>query len=110
MDVVNHLISLGALDPEPPRDSNAKKREAEKRRRAMIKNAKELGEAPPIFQKGRPRKYFTPEETRVAQNEYNRKYKRKVKELTRRGVQALVNQGRSNDSNSGLVANESQPG
>ncbi len=111
MEVVKHLISLGALEEPPPKvRDNTKAIEAQRRRKALRKTAKELGQDPPVFQRGRPKKYFTEEERRRSYHVHGQTYERKVKELIHQGVKNLVSQGRSNDSNSDLIANESPPG
>ena len=98
MEVVNQLISLGVLTPAPPKvPDNTKAYEAARRRKDLKQNAKELGEAPPIFQRGRPRKYFTVEDKRAANSMYKQRSKEKVKELMRQAVENLT--ARSVDPN-----------
>ncbi len=109
MEVVKNLISLGALEqPLPKMQDNTKALEAQKRRRDLRKTAKELGEEPPKFKLGRPKKYFTEEERRRSYHVHTRTYERKVKELISQGIKNLV-QLRSNDSNSDATTNKSQP-
>ena len=110
MEVVKHLISLGALEEPPPKmRDNTKAIEAQRRRSALRKIAKELGQDPPEFRRGRPKKYSTEEERRLSYHVHKQTYEKKVKELIHQGFENLVKL-RSNDSNSGLIANESPPG
>ena len=109
MEVVKHLISLGALEEPPPKvRDNTKAIEAQRRRRDLRKTAKELGQEPPKLKRGRPKKYFTEEEIRRSYHVHNQTYERKVKELIRQGVENLVNQGRSTDLNNDPTTNKSQ--
>ena len=110
MEVVKHLISLGALEEPPPKvRDNTKAIEAKRRRSALRKIAKELGQDPPEFRRGRPKTHFTEEERRLSYHVHNQTYKRKVKELIHQGFENLVNQGRSTDSNNDPTTNKSQP-
>jgi len=110
MEVVKRLISLGALEEPPPKvRDNTKAIEAQRRRSALRKIAKELGQDPPEFRRGRPKTHFTEEERRLSYHVHKQTYKRKVKELIHQGLGNLVNQGRSTDSNNDPTTNKSQP-
>ena len=109
MEVVKHLISLGALEEPPPKvRDNTKAIEAQRRRSALRKIAKELGQDPPDFRRGRPKKYSTEEERRLAYHVHKQTYEKKVKELIHQGFENLVKL-RSTDSNNDPTTNKSQP-
>ena len=109
MEVVKHLISLGALEQPPPKvRDNTKAIEAQRRRSALRKIAKESGQDPPEFRRGRPKKYSTEEERRLAYHVHKQTYEKKVKELIHQGFENLVKL-RSTDSNNDPTTNKSQP-
>ena len=100
--LVEILVSVGALEPLGPSDQERQDRqerrlEAAKQRcmrvQAIKRTAKNNGEDPPQFIRGRPKKYHTSEERKLAQRGHNNNSKRRAKEMTnlvRQGLEQLV--------------------
>ena len=100
--LVEILVSVGALEPLGPSDQEIqdiqeRRLKAAKQRcmrvQAIKRAAKKNGEDPPQFIRGRPKKYHTSEERKLAQRGHNTNSKRRAKEMTelvRRGLEQLV--------------------
>ena len=97
--LVDILITAGALEPQRPTNQERQERrlEAAKQRSAKIQTiksaAKKNGEDPPEFIRGRPKKYHTDEERKLAQRAHNNDSNLRAKEkteLVRQGLEQLV--------------------
>ena len=94
LGLVSVLVKCGALQPKPtgpaPKsDSKTARRErrnaASKRRDELIRAAKDNGEPPPTFKRGRPPKYAS-EEAKRAKAEQNRESMGGHRERIRQGL------------------------
>ena len=97
--LVDILITAGALDPQRPTNQERQERRFEAARQSCAKLhaikrvAKKNGEDPPVFIRGRPKKYHTDEERKLAQRAHNNNSERRAKEtieLIRQGIEQLV--------------------
>ena len=97
--LVDILVTAGALEPQQPTNQERQERRQEAARQRCAKlqaiksAAKRNGEDPPVFIRGRPKKYHTDEERKLAQRAHNNNSKRREKEMTelvRQGLEQLV--------------------
>jgi len=112
--LVSKLVACNALEPkrtgpaitrdpeEAERYRLEQMRECQRRRRALIREARELGEPEPLFTRGRPRKY-TPEEAAEVKHQQNKEcnkaYKKRIREGIERLTHMVIEQALSHDDN-----------
>ena len=102
--LVKTLVELGALQkkktgpsmPRTPSEARRVKRERCKegvaRKKQLIAEAEQLGLPPPVFQRGRPRKYETEEERQEARRRQFRIASLLYKDRVKQGLEAFKEQ------------------
>lgn len=90
-----------AMDPETARQVQRQQLlENQRRRRALVREALEKGEPPPVFKRGRPRKY-TLDEAAAVKSEKDKAslnaYHKRVREGVMKLAELYLEQARSSD-------------
>ena len=97
--LVDILVTAGVLDSpaQTNQERQERRQEAARQRCAKLQAiksaAKRNGEDPPVFIRGRPKKYHTDEERKLAQRAHNTNSNLRAKEkteLVRQGLEQLV--------------------